>query len=481
MAPDWGVGVTTTLVRRRNRREIGASPIIAEAVWRAGDYDATSGTIPDASGNGHVLTVDPAARVLPFSERTYIDLPGVAQNYLTMVHVGEPVGGSSAVFGVGFDADDLAAVGEQTLLAWWDAAGNERGFRFYLTGGPTSTLAFQFSTSGSLAAVSTATATVPLPAPPAGSHLLARVGHATNIPPASSTVTFETKLVTGEAGIAAALADQTGWAPFGTPIVAPLAATRHAPTVAKSVGAHDQGATAPFKGKVWAVYEHGGTLAAPNAGGIDFDTADCDEPGTSFPLNGANSGTVTVHRSTTGYKSALVDRTLIVGGAVAGVGSSPDSPDFEFAPGEDFTFVVAVRRYGTPPAPQALLAKRPTTLPSAIAGVAIRVNSAPYEIGAVIGDNATDDVLTVVAPSDGVASLIALVRGSGNVQLYMTSLNVSVVAISAGATANASPVTIGSAGGAQFGDAEWVATVVYRTALDAAGLAIVAAALGVAG
>lgn len=457
-----------TMARRAAGSGTGGPPTgVLEAMWRASDY--AGGVVPDASGQGRDLAVS-GARFHAFDGVSALFLPGGAGNYVSAPNGATYFTVATATVRAAFDLDNLASGSEQTLLAWWQPVGNKRSFRFYLT--PTGELGFDFSTTG--ANVVSTTTNVPLVAPPTGDHLLVRADHTvTPTPVPHAEVQFYVKTVAAgaESTIAAEVANGSNWINLGPPIPQVTTGNRFMPTLTPvTIGADGDGANRAV-----------GLFRAARNGHFGASASDIAEPALTFPLNSDIAGTATINRSASGPKCALVDRPLLTFNGTTDVASSPDIAAFEFAPGEDFTFVVAVRRYGTPPAPQALLAKRPTSVPSAVAGVAVRVNSAPYEVGAVVADGVVSDAVVVVAPSDGVASLISLVRGGGNVQLYMTTLNVTFIAASAGATANASPVTIEAAGGAEFGDSEWIAAAIYRAALTSTDLIGVAAALGVAG
>lgn len=468
-----------------HRRLLGGTgvPLLASAgFWRAADYDPATGTIPDLSGNNHALTVDAAAKFLAFGATKHLWFPGAAGNYLSTPNAVESgiVAGGDNDTRVAFQADDWTPAANQTICAVWVELSNRRSFRLQLL--TTGVLRWEWSRFGDAASSFTVDSTVAVPAPTAGTFRLIRVSHDVSVPPgAVGLVTFLIKTVTDETTISAELDNDNGWVPLGAPVNTTAAARFQPATTPFTAGADGDGVSNPAAGTVHGVWTGGGTIATPPASASYWaDTSVVVQPAATFVETSGNNRTVTIMRAAAGFKTAFVDRRIIVNGG-ASIGSVGDLSLYEYAAGAPFSTVAALRRYGTPGAAEMVGGKRVTAASSAVAGHALRVET-DRTTRAVVGDGTSVNVAVGGALSDGVASLVVMRRGGGFLDMRVAGTTGSSVPATAGATANASTLSVGaSAAATEACEQEFVAFGVFSQALTDDQATTVALYLGVAG
>jgi len=440
--------VTGPLAKRRRPRILNQ----AVAYWRASTYSG-SGALLDLSGRGHDAQLGSTAGAdtndplwLPYTGTRHVALPGVVGNYLSVP-----------------DSVPLSITGDITLEAhvalddWTPATsmalvakdGGTRECYFAVTNG--GGLRVVLSQDG--IATSSYDSTV-LISTPDGTPLWVRAG----VDHTGARIRFWTS------------PDGVTWPQFGAQV--PITqASQFDGSNPVEIGARAGGTSIPLAGKVYRARIYASDIGSGSGTPVlDIDTSLADPAQTTFLEQSANGAVVTVNRSATGRKTAVVDVPWFLEGtddyfAVA------DHADLDFAAADPFTIAWQGRLYGTT-ATQTLLAKKANvTLP--LAGYALHRGADGLTPTLVIADGIATVTATGPALTPGVRSVVAAVRDvvADTVTVYTDGVAGTPVADTTTATlANAEELRLGrlSGAGTNYLDALIGGGAVFRRALSLA-------------
>lgn len=240
------------------------------------------------------------------------------------------------------------------------------------------------------------------------------------------------------------------------------------------IGANGSAGTSILEGKMFRLQARDGIDGTIQLD-VDFtDTAAVTEPFATFTEGSSNAATITINRSATGRKMAVVDRSLFLLG-VDDYLEVPDDANLDFAAGDDVTVILVGRSYDvTPGSDQALLAKK-TNFTTA-AGYALKIDTLGTSDGVIAdGTNSSEDVSAAL--TDGQLFTVAIVRNTtdDDVEAFLDGIGSGSPTVDAttATLANAGVLRIGSVAGAagSFLDGEFVAAALWREALSDADVA----------
>ncbi len=446
----------------------------AEAYWRAIDY-VGSGDLLDGSGNGHDAQLGSTAGAdtndplfLPHTGTQYLDLPGATGNYASTP--------DAAALDITGDIDLRAAV----ALTDWTPAGARRdvlykhtattGYSITIT--PGGILRLRWGDGTALVLVDSTVA----PSVTDGALLLIRATLDVDNGASGRDITFYTKTST-PTNTHADLLVNTGWTQLGSVVTGAGTTSIVNSTAALTIGV---GFGSGADGKFYAV-----TILDGINGTVVFDADFTDrsaltEPFATFTEKSSNAATVTINRSATGRKSAVVDRPMFLLGT-DDYFEVADHANLDFAGNESLTVVGVFRTYDKTPAANMVLVAKKDDLTTA-AGYAL-YNDTTGVVRALIADGALDDEDDAPAITDGQMFKLAGVRdvAGDDVEGFTDGVGSGTpVTDSTTATlANALPLRIGATSGtaASFFDGEFMGAAIFREALSDAEILIAGVAL----
>jgi hypothetical protein len=436
--------------------EIGVYQASSAQTWSAG------GT-PVKINTSAATTNDP--KWLPYDSTNgkYVYLPALTGNY-----VGSPDSAALSITGdITIDChaalDDWTPASESGLVTKWDIGSANRSYILSVL--PSGVLRFYKSGDGTAAqnvdsSVTTGAAD--------GSALWCRA----SVRVSDGRVRFYTS------------SDGAAWTQLGTDrtITAGAILDGNAPL---AIGAWHN--TAPAlagmtAGKFYAAKVYSSDLGSSSGTPVfDWRAADMVEPFATVAERSVNAATVTVNRSTTGRKTAVVDRSLFLLGTDDYL-EAFDHDDLDIGTTDALTAIAVVRQYGTPSAFTAIMWKKPTS--GAVPGWGVG-NTTGSLIRSEVSDSTTNRAVDSAAWSPGVAMAVAVTRDvtADEVVATMNGVRNTVTDTTTGSPANTAPLRVGARGAAPLTslDGEFVAGAVFREALSAADFARVATELVQAG
>jgi len=203
----------------------------------------------------------------------------------------------------------------------------------------------------------------------------------------------------------------------------------------------------------------------------------------SFTESSSNAATVTINRTTTGRKAAMVTRPIWLFGTDDHL-EVADNALIDFALADSFTVVAVVRNWATFGTNDAIVAKKANTTNTTAGWALTNHGTTAEQLAADVGDGAAGAEATSASRTSGALTVVSMVRnvGSDNITTYVNSTAGTPVTDATTATsANAEVMRIGrlSGAGTEYNDMEVVAVAVFPSALSAADIAAIVAYYGV--
>lgn len=430
----------------------------AEAAWKVSRYSG-SGALLDLTGNGHDLTFGSTSGAdtndplwLPYTGTAHIYLPGTSGNYASV-----PDSAALNILG-DIDIDVHAALADWTpsavngLAIKW-TSGTDLEWRFTVL--TTGALRFTWY-DGAAGQARDSTASV---GATDGDWRYARVALDVDNGAGGHDVKFYLST------------DGSTWTQLGATVT--TAGTTQIRTGGTAPVEISGNSTAEYlTGSVRRVRIYNGIRDSGGTLAFDCDFTDLTKYASgngSLTEKSANAATVTLNRSASGRKLAVVDRSLLLLGTDDYL-ETPDAADLDFGASDSFTVLVAVRKYGTS-AGEVIMSKRDSTT-TTNAGYHLGIN-ASLQVAARIADG-TNSVAPSTAASltTGVAGVLALAR-SVAADAFTAYLNGAAGTAATDTTtatlANALALRIGRSAGVATGyfDGEFIGAALYRYALTA--------------
>jgi hypothetical protein len=412
--------------------------------------DAQFGSTTGADSN------DPT--VLSHTGVNYLYLPGVTGNYATIPDPAVFAGATQLDVRAWVAADDWTPASVNVLLA--QSAVASECFRLYIAHtGPAGRLMLQTSTDG------TATVVAPSSAVPTITDASA-LGVRATWRSSDGRVQFFTKPVTTQAE----LSSHTGWTQLGTDqlgVTGPLFNS----TSLLGIGGNSATGSEPYSGKtfgVWAATTIDGSAAVD----IDFTRL---STGAETSFTATTGQTVTINRSTSGRKAAVVVRPTILLGT-DDYFEVPDNALLNFGASDSFTVVALYRTWSTTINNAALVAKVDDTTPNPGWRLYQGVTGANVGTKFLISDTvAFPNINGGFTTPPGTMYLAAGVRNvtADTITTYMNGTTGSLTDTTTGSLLNTYAMRIGRNANAatSYNDMEFFAAFVVPKALTAAEIA----------
>ena len=441
--------------------------LLAEATWYIDAHQhngsetitnlGTGGTALNALNGGGTAVTTNDAKWLAYSaaDGAYAYLPGVASNYLSV-----PDSAALDITGdidirVKVAMDDWTPAANSTLLA--KSTPSNISYRFVVVP-TTGTLRLTFTTDGTttLSYDSTVAPTVS-----DGAVKWVRVTRA--------QAAGEVKFYTSD--------DGSSWTQLGTTVTGASTGAMFSGSAGVEVGSVSNGSSFLSAGKFYRAQVYngiGGTKV------LDVDTSVLTSGSqTTFTESSSNAATVTVNRSTSGRKTALV-------GGWAGGGSMwllgtddymevPDDALLDFGASDSFTVLAVLREWATPPSNRRYVSKV-AGLAAGTPGWALRGSGTGYTAQGLVVDADEIPSATSSAGSSGSLAVTGMVadRATAGLVAYINGTGSSATSIATlGDTSNTDVLRVGRGSGAATGyaDMEFVAALIIRRALTAGEIA----------
>lgn len=258
------------------------------------------------------------------------------------------------------------------------------------------------------------------------------------------------------------------WTLVGAPVSGAGVTSIFAGTAPLEIASQNNGTASLFASRFYYAEVRSGIGGAIVA---SFDASQLAEPYASYTDPQGNVWTL--NRSATGRKLAVVDRDMLLI-ATDDFAEALDSPLLDFAAGQDFTAVAAVRMFG---APTGYILSKSDGSSSASWGL---IPNTTNRMRALAYDTASQDTNTANnAWASGVPMLAAMRRLNGSLYASVGGIVSAASPAVAGSLANAHPLRIGSRVGGAYNDMEFFGAAVFREALSTVDLARLAREMGV--
>lgn len=433
------------------------------AAWKAAAYDSANALLFDLGPKGnHPLLLGAGANAplhLPWTGRTHMWFPGagLGTNYLWLA--------DAAALKILGDIDIIVCVvlpdytpgTTQTLMGKWAGA----GARSY---------ALNLNTDGTLQIIISVDGTASISGGQASA--------ATGVTDGTGTWLRGTMDADDGAGnrvakfykssdSPATALGSISWTQIGTTQTTVGTTTIFDGTAIVAVGAHTNGTAGLHEGSYHRAairdgYDGAGTVQ------LDIDFNDAVGSPSTFTERSANAATVTITRSATGRKSAVVDQTMALFGT-DDYCECADNDLLDFGPTDPFSAVMFLRRHGSS-AVQTFIAKK--TGIGAEVGWWVRSGSGDGRdfVSNIADGTASVGAGAVGASFVGVLGCIAMVRNV-NADVLQSTLKLAPGTAAADTTtttlANSEVVRIArlSGAGTNYGDFEFFGAAVFREVL----------------
>lgn len=201
--------------------------------------------------------------------------------------------------------------------------------------------------------------------------------------------------------------EPTVWTQLGATVTTAGTTSIDATTAALYIGVGSTGTTEPIFGKFYRAIVRNG-IGGPTVFDANFTTGITSGAQTTFTESSSNAATVTINRSATGRKTAVVTRPTILFGTDDFM-EVVDSDLLDFGASDPFTLVVAVRQWATY-ADQRYLAKNGS-------GVGYRLGNGGAGNNYFSVDTAPTGLVQQASQAAGVLAVTAGVRSGGTVQV----------------------------------------------------------------